>query len=58
MSDGRDREEDEEERPTVVARNQLARAHRVFCNTLVMCMLAFPQFYQFDAKEELDDCYE
>ena len=33
--------------------------HRVFRNNLAMCLLAFPQFTQFDvSKHDLDDWYD
>ena len=49
--DGFEKEEEEEERPNPQTRRQLERMHTVFRNNLLMCMLAFPQFQQFDLDE-------
>ena len=57
--DGFEKEEEEEERPNPQTRRQLERMHTVFRNNLLMCMLAFPQFQQFDlCKSDLDDWYD
>ena len=57
--DGCEKEEEEEERPNPQARRQLERMHTVFRNNLLMCMLAFPQFQQFDLdKCNLDEWYD
>ena len=56
--DGFEKEEEEEERPNPQTRRQLERMHTVFRNNLLMCMLAFPQFQQFDLdKSDLDEWY-
>ena len=57
--DGWEREEEEEERkePSSRRQRQLDRACQVFSNNLVMPVLAFPQFSQFDAtKQDPDEC--
>ena len=46
--DGWDREDEVEERGEPKTRHQLERMHAVFRNTLLMCVLSFPQFGQFD----------
>ena len=57
--DGFEKEEEEEERPNPQTRRQLERMHTVFRNNLLMCLLAFPQFQQFDVcKSDLDDWYD
>ncbi|CAE7439728.1 MKK3, partial [Symbiodinium microadriaticum] len=57
--DGWDKEEEEEERKLPTTRRHLDRMHRVFRNNLSMCLLAFPQFTQFDvSKHDLDDWYD
>ena len=57
--DGFEKEEEEEERPNPQTRRQLERMHTVFRNNLLMCMLAFPQFQQFDlGKSDLDEWYD
>ena len=57
--DGFEKEEEEEERPNPQTRRQLERMHTVFRNNLLMCMLAFPQFQQFDLdKSDLDEWYD
>ncbi|CAE7365727.1 unnamed protein product, partial [Symbiodinium necroappetens] len=57
--DGWDKEEEEEERKLPTTRRHLDRMHRVFRNNLSMCLLAFPQFSQFDvSKHDLDDWYD
>ena len=57
--DGFEKEEEEEERPNPQTRRQLERMHTVFRNNLLMCLLAFPQFQQFDlCKSDLDDWYD
>ena len=57
--DGFEKEEEEEERPNPQTRRQLERMHTVFRNNLLMCMLAFPQFQQFDvSKSDLDEWYD
>ena len=57
--DGFEKEEEEEERPNPQTRRQLERMHTVFRNNLLMCLLAFPQFQQFDvSKSDLDDWYD
>ncbi len=57
--DGCEKEEEEEERPNPQTRRQLERMHTVFRNNLLMCMLAFPQFQQFDLdKCDLDEWYD
>lgn len=55
---GWDREDEDEERKAPTTREQLKRAHLVFRTTLLMCMTAFPQFSQFNAKyEDLEEWY-
>ena len=57
--DGFEKAEEEEERPNPQTRRQLERMHTVFRNNLLMCMLAFPQFQQFDvSKSDLDEWYD
>ena len=57
--DGFEKEEEEEERPNPQTRRQLERMHTVFRNNLLMCMLAFPQFQQFDLdNSDLDEWYD
>ena len=57
--DGFEKEEEEEKRPNPQTRRQLERMHTVFRNNLLMCLLAFPQFQQFDlCKSDLDDWYD
>ena len=57
--DGFEKEEEEEERPNPQTRRQLERMHTVFRNNLLMCMLAFPQFQQFDlCKSDFDEWYD
>ena len=57
--DGWDKEEEEEARKLPTTRRHLDRMHRVFRNNLSMCLLAFPQFSQFDvSKHDLDDWYD
>ena len=57
--DGFEKEEEAEERPNPQTRRQLERMHTVFRNNLLMCMLAFPQFQQFDLdKSDLDEWYD
>ena len=52
-------EEEEEERKLPTTRRHQDRMHRVFRNNLAMCLLAFPQFTQFDvSKHDLDDWYD
>ena len=59
MADGFEKEEEEEERPNPQTRRQLERMHTVFRNNLLMCMLAFPQFQQFDlCKSDFDEWYD
>ena len=41
-----------EERGEPKTRHQLERMHAVFRNTLLMCVLSFPQFGQFDITRE------
>ena len=41
-----------EERGEPKTRHQLERMHAVFRNTLLMCVLSFPQFGQFDITQE------
>ena len=48
-----------EERGEPKTRHQLERMHAVFRNTLLMCVLSFPQFGQFDiTREDLESWYE
>ena len=57
--DGWDREDEVEERGEPKTRHQLERMHAVFRNTLLMCVLSFPQFGQFDiTREDLESWYE
>ena len=57
--DGWDREDEVEERGEPKTRHQLERMHEVFRNTLLMCVLSFPQFGQFDiTREDLESWYE
>ena len=57
--DGWDREDEVEERGEPKTRHQLERMHAVFRNTLLMCVLSFPQFGQFDiTRENLESWYE
>eukprot|EP00435_Cladocopium_sp_Y103_P060109 s690_g21.t2 len=55
---GWEREDEDEERKAPTTRDQLKRAHQVFRNTLLMCVISFPQFSQFDVKhQDLEDWY-
>ena len=57
--DGWDREDEVEERGEPKTRHQLERMHAVFRNTLLMCVLSFPQFGQFDiTREDLESWHE
>ena len=57
--DGWDWEDEVEERGEPKTRHQLERMHAVFRNTLLMCVLSFPQFGQFDiTREDLESWYE
>ena len=57
--DGWDREDEVEERGEPKTRHQLERMHAVFRNTLLMCVLSFPQFGKFDiTREDLESWYE
>ena len=57
--DGWDREDEVEERGEPKTRHQLERMHAVFRNTLLICVLSFPQFGQFDiTREDLESWYE
>ena len=55
---GWEREEEDEERKAPTTREQLKRAHTVFRNSLLMCIISFPQFAHFDAKyQDLEEWY-
>ena len=55
---GLEREEEDEERKAPTTREQLKRAHTVFRNSLLMCIISFPQFAHFDAKyQDLEEWY-
>ena len=55
---GWEREEEDEERKALTTREQLKRAHTVFRNSLLMCIISFPQFAHFDAKyQDLEEWY-
>ena len=55
---GWEREEEDEERKAPTTREQLTRAHTVFRNSLLMCIISFPQFAHFDAKyQDLEEWY-
>ena len=50
--DGWEREEEEEERKEPSSRRLLDRTRQAFRNNLTMCVVAFPQFSQFDASKQ------
>ena len=50
--DGFEKEEEEEERLNPQTRRQLERMHLVFRNNLLMCTMAFPQFWSVNCAEE------
>ena len=55
---GWETEEEDEERKAPTTREQLKRAHTVFRNSLLMCIISFPQFAHFDAGyQDLEEWY-